>query len=306
MANVQLEHGFLRIANALDLALIRAPLSAEQHAVARALLRLTYGYNRTRAEFTSRQLEEITHRPARHCRRALLDLERVGIAVRISEPRRGRSATWAVGKDFDRWDFTAIGKHPRPGPGEKSPGKGAPRLGHPGSERCPKAGALGAPRLGHLPSLCRKTVKDTHTPPPRGHGPPSKREGSASSVCVELFEAEYRKALGIPPVITASGRRHLRSLEQSVGAERIAAALPAYFRMRDETVREAGYPPGLLPARFSACELALRRAERRRELRSEREPRASEAERRQGVERLEAAFGEGWRRRGLDRPGKPS
>ena len=105
-------------------------------------------------------------------------------------------------------------------------------------------------------------------------------------MCVNLFESAYRSALGIDPVVTAAGRRALAALERTVGAERIEAALPAYFRMRDDWLREAAYPAAAFESRFSACELAVRRAARRRELRAEREPEPSADERRAAAARL--------------------
>jgi phage replication O-like protein O len=110
MANVQLENGYTRIADALLEALCRAPLPGRHHRVLGALIRLTYGYGKTADRIATSQIASLTCIDRRSVTRILKDLEAGGLIARGPiEP--GSSRRIAVVKDFEAWVF----KHPRGG-----------------------------------------------------------------------------------------------------------------------------------------------------------------------------------------------
>jgi len=104
MADVQLEHGFLRIANALDEAITYADFSATHMKIVRTIVRLTYGWQRLSVQISHRDLaERCGLRLGGGFRRALEELIANGV-IRELQPGSGRvTAAYAINKDYERW-----------------------------------------------------------------------------------------------------------------------------------------------------------------------------------------------------------
>ena len=103
MANVQLENGFTRIADALLEAMCRVSISGRNSRVFIALIRLTYGFNKTSDRIATSQISTLTGIERRSVTRILKDLEAAGMVTR-GPLERGRARRLAVVKDFDRWE----------------------------------------------------------------------------------------------------------------------------------------------------------------------------------------------------------
>jgi phage replication O-like protein O len=102
MANVQLENGYTRIADALLEALCRAPVPGRHHRVVIALIRLTYGYGKTVDRIATSQIADLARIDRRSVTRILSELEAAGMITRGPlEP--GRARRMALVKDFDTW-----------------------------------------------------------------------------------------------------------------------------------------------------------------------------------------------------------
>lgn len=109
MADVQLENGYVKLANRLLEAMIEADFADHQLRVLLVLLRLTYGWRRKTVRLTELDLARRCHAAGsdviraggafRRAVRALLD-ERV--LVRTPAGERG-VFVWAINKDFERW-----------------------------------------------------------------------------------------------------------------------------------------------------------------------------------------------------------
>jgi phage replication O-like protein O len=104
MADVQLEHGHVRIANRLFEAILDADFTGAQSRILVALIRLTYGWRRRTVTLTVPELAAYCRmQPVGGFRRALRDLVGEGVVIQL-EHDRGRSATtYAIQKDFMAW-----------------------------------------------------------------------------------------------------------------------------------------------------------------------------------------------------------
>lgn len=104
MADVQLEHGHTRIADTLLEALIRAPMPGRHKDVVLAIIRLTFGYQRTEREMGSTLIDSIVRIGSRRVRLILSDLERWRV-IRRSLASPGRTAVIGLVKDFEAWSI---------------------------------------------------------------------------------------------------------------------------------------------------------------------------------------------------------
>ncbi len=109
MADVQLEHGFIRIANALYEAILLAPFTATQSKIVHALMRLTYGWGQKSVRVSHPDLAErcgfsLVHgRPGGSFRDALRDLLAAGVIQELDAPIGQTPAAYAINKDFEHW-----------------------------------------------------------------------------------------------------------------------------------------------------------------------------------------------------------
>ncbi len=105
MADVQPEKGTTRIANALYEALIRVRMPGRHKDAVHAILRLTYGWQKTQDYIGSTQLGELLGAHSADVRRILRDLERWGVITKSGGGKgRGDPPLIGVVKDFDKWE----------------------------------------------------------------------------------------------------------------------------------------------------------------------------------------------------------
>lgn len=102
MADVQVEHGFTRIADGLLEALIRCPVPGRHMRVIQAVIRLTYGYGKARDVIALSQIAELTGIERRDLWRVVSDLVEWGMLGKRARGPRRAAEMWVV-KDFDIW-----------------------------------------------------------------------------------------------------------------------------------------------------------------------------------------------------------
>lgn len=102
MANVNINDGFVRIANSLFEALYRLRVPGRHKDVIACVIRFTYGYQKARDTIAISQIAKATEIDERETRRLLDDLVKSGIVGRESKGRGRPSELWLV-KDFEAW-----------------------------------------------------------------------------------------------------------------------------------------------------------------------------------------------------------
>lgn len=102
MADVQLEHGYVRYANAYHEALLRAPLPGRHRRVLDAVVRLTWGWNRPEAAVSSTAVAELTDLSAGQVREVVRGLVAWGLLERRSQGGPRPPILRPV-KDYERW-----------------------------------------------------------------------------------------------------------------------------------------------------------------------------------------------------------
>lgn len=104
MADVQLEHGYLKIANALDEAILYADFTITQVKIVRCVIRLTYGWQRKTVRASHSEIAERCHIPNTGAfRRQLDELIREGVIVEVERPFGRTAAAYAINKNFEEW-----------------------------------------------------------------------------------------------------------------------------------------------------------------------------------------------------------
>ncbi len=104
MADVQLAHGFLKLANQLDEAAIRAPFSSTQAKIVRCLIRLTYGWRQRTARVAHPAIAAACGVAySASFRRAFGELLAADVVFEVA-PGTGRMpGLYAINKDFESW-----------------------------------------------------------------------------------------------------------------------------------------------------------------------------------------------------------
>ena len=103
-ADVQLEHGYIRIANRLYEAMLGADFSPVQFKMLHGLIRLSYGWGRRTVTLSHGELADAIGATASgHFRGALRDLIDSGVVLLVDAGTGARRATYAVQKDFTKW-----------------------------------------------------------------------------------------------------------------------------------------------------------------------------------------------------------
>jgi len=109
MADVQLEHGHLRIANALDEAITFASFTGAQTKIVRCLVRLTFGWRRRTVRIALPDLAERCNLAMTGgFRRALDALIREGVVFEVEKPYGRTPALYAINKDFESWGKLSV------------------------------------------------------------------------------------------------------------------------------------------------------------------------------------------------------
>ncbi|MHB1297274.1 MAG: replication protein [Gemmatimonadaceae bacterium] len=115
MADVQLEHGHVRLANRLLEAMLAADFTGGQHRLILALARLSYGWRRRTVSVTLRELaaaaglgKDNAKATSGSFRRQLQELIQEGVIVVVSSASFGAKATYTLQKNFTQWGRFAI------------------------------------------------------------------------------------------------------------------------------------------------------------------------------------------------------
>lgn len=111
MADVQLEHGYLRLANKLASAIALASWdSSSQVRLVMALIRATYGMRRKEADVGMSDWRDLTGMDDRKIRRAKLELQEQGVFVLVCDydARSQTPQRWRLQKDFTKWGRFAV------------------------------------------------------------------------------------------------------------------------------------------------------------------------------------------------------
>ena len=99
--DVQLENGFVKIANSLLDKLAKTQLSGNQWRVLIAILRSTYGWNRKTDRISITQFELKTGLKRRHVVRILTDLKNMNLIT--IEKKAKKQIFYGFQKDFETW-----------------------------------------------------------------------------------------------------------------------------------------------------------------------------------------------------------
>ena len=102
MADVQIEHGFTRIADELLEALPLGGFTAREFKVLLVLIRLTYGFGKVEDAISAGQISDRTGLHRRHVQVVLAGLENRGV-VHVRRPGARRTSVIRIEKNFDRW-----------------------------------------------------------------------------------------------------------------------------------------------------------------------------------------------------------
>ena len=100
MSRPQLEDGYVRIANELLEAIIRAPLSKRELMIVLAVVRKTYGYGKKTDDISLSQLAQMTGVDRSNVSRAINDLAAAGVLSK----RQGRyGQVLGLDKNYQKW-----------------------------------------------------------------------------------------------------------------------------------------------------------------------------------------------------------
>ena len=255
MADVQVEKGYVRVANHLATAIALAPwTSASQPRMVMALVRATYGMRRRDAAIGTAGWRALTGLTDRHISETRNVLEREGVFVKVREfdAAEQTPATWRLQKDYSRWGRFAVAEGAvrsaedvatgatdpsrvrtpdEPERGRYGPGhqvrSGSPDLPPTGSPDHPPSGSggeasEGAPALDEVPPKDRKDRKDKTTADPRAH---AHEVESFMTEAVVLANKGMTEALGsaFNPLVAAGGDREVvrEWLDQGVSPDTI-------------------------------------------------------------------------------------
>lgn len=109
MADVQLEHGHVRLANRLAEAMLAAPFTGTQLRILLALVRLTYGWKRRTARVALDQLARAAGVAyTGGFRRALEELTLAGVVIEVAPGFGGVPTAYAIQKDHEQWGQFSI------------------------------------------------------------------------------------------------------------------------------------------------------------------------------------------------------
>lgn len=99
MAKPQVEHGYIRIANELFMALNSYRLSGEEWLILISILRKTYGYNKKQDSISLSQFVEMTSLLRPNVIRAINKLEEKNVIIKT----KGKVNNYRINKDYDSW-----------------------------------------------------------------------------------------------------------------------------------------------------------------------------------------------------------
>jgi phage replication O-like protein O len=145
-ASPQVEDGHVRIANELLDAFISFPFSARQQKIVMAVIRKTYGYNKTEDEIGLTQFVKLTGISMKHVSTVISELVEMKVLF-VSQGVHARSIK--LNKDYTAWVS--------PKKGEVSPKRVSLKRG----EGSPQNGGNGLPNLGNTIDKPKDNTKDS-------------------------------------------------------------------------------------------------------------------------------------------------
>ena len=101
MASPQTEHGFLKVATELHVALCKTRVPGEARQVLDVIIRKTYGWNKKEDSISLSQFEELTQMPRSSVVRAIHKLSIMGMISYIKVT--GKVTKYSVVKDYTKW-----------------------------------------------------------------------------------------------------------------------------------------------------------------------------------------------------------
>lgn len=204
MSEPQTENGFVRIANELFDAILRAPFSKRELFVVLAVIRKTYGYGKKTDDMTMTQLAEITGLARSHVSETVAALESKNVFL-IRDGDYGKVI--GLSKNYRNWNFTE-----RPKTGSSQNGT-RPKTGttasQNGKRRVPKR-EITRTETGHTIDNPNRQLQKT-TP-----------KDSATGVTVatwRAYSAAYESRYGVSPIRNAKVSGQLANLVSRIGAD---------------------------------------------------------------------------------------
>lgn len=112
MSDPQLEDGYIRIANELYRAILRARFSKRELLIVLAVIDKTYGYGKKTDDITMTQLAEMTEMQRSHAGEAVSSLSDKKVFL-IRDGRYGKVI--GINKNYSKWLCSQIGTRPKSG-----------------------------------------------------------------------------------------------------------------------------------------------------------------------------------------------
>lgn len=139
MANVQLEHGFARIANEILDALAMQPLNGTQWRILIVVFRYTYGFNRKETNLSEGYISKATGIDRRNIRREMQGLIKLNILKVVKEASFTTSRIISFNKDYEQWVGVNLpSEDKKDTEGKKAPSPGGEFAPSPGGELTPQ------------------------------------------------------------------------------------------------------------------------------------------------------------------------
>lgn len=273
MADIQVEHGYTRIANGLLDALARAALPGARHfQVMLAMIRLTYGYNRVEDRISASQVSTVTGIDPANVRRLQADLVSAGMLV--ADSRKGRITVWRVQKDPERW--SNLGRR-RP---RSRTTQVVDDLGHvrPTTQVVDDLGTqvtydLHQRQKDSSPKTEERSAA-AHTPRKRSKPASTTKPKKPAQALVAAFHEVYLEERGVRATTNGKDGRFVKDMLQlsEVSAEQLKAAARVYFADKDPFAIANSYPLWLLVDRFQRYDVRAQKKARHGTLDLVREP----------------------------------
>ncbi|OAH53113.1 hypothetical protein AWH48_12210 [Domibacillus aminovorans] len=105
MADVQLEHGYTKIANELLDVIQHFQFTQNQYKLLMALWRNTYGWNRKECEFSLSYIESVTHLERKRVSEALKTLIQNNVILEVNPGSKNKTKIVSFNKNYDEWSI---------------------------------------------------------------------------------------------------------------------------------------------------------------------------------------------------------
>ncbi|MCH8055975.1 MAG: replication protein [Deltaproteobacteria bacterium] len=230
MADVQIAHGYTRIANELMEAFCRINLSSYESRIVWFVIRKTYGFNRKMDRISLRQFSQGTGIRHQHARRAIKSL--VDKHILTTHPESPQRILYGIQKNHEKWMH--ITRQPLPIQGV--PLQGDPMEGVPTQDATsPYIGSKPLPIQGDTKE--RKTNKDNRV----RHKPSPANGDFRIKDLFAWWDQEFKSRFGEP--YNFSGGKEgklLKGILQKYQPDTVKDLAMSFFNSKDTWVRENG------------------------------------------------------------------